>query len=501
MNKTLSNQLVKKIILTFLLLILVMGIGYIFLTYYFTTKYFEESSQRLNANVASHLIEEKFQNASPFLADGEINKPLFGDIMHDMMAVNRGIEVYLLGLDGAVRYSVVLDHERPEKAIPNVAIAPIEEFIQSGGNQFILGDDPLEPLQKKIFSAAKFDIDGNEGYIYVILASQEFEKITSGLIGSYFLRLGFFASLATLLFTALLGTLVIWYLTKNLREVIRTVERFREGDMTARIENASDSDLSSLALTFNNMADTLVDNIEKLKSVESLRRELVSNVSHDLRTPLAIMQGYIETLQIKSASMSEQQRNEYLKIIQKSGVKLNGLIQQLFEYSKLEAKQIHPVKEPFQISELASDVYLNYQTLAKEKNITIELNAQKGLPLVFGDISLIERILQNLMDNAMKFTPENGKVTIFLDSDNQQVFIGIKDTGPGIPVDQQSFIFERFRKGGDHPKNAGAGLGLAIVKKIIELHESTIDIISKPNQGTTFRFFLPTWNEEMVYTS
>lgn len=497
-NNTISLKLIRKIILSFLLLIVLVGISYILMTFYLTSKYFEETSQKLNADLANHLIDEKFQNESPFLADDSINKALFGDIMHDMMAVNRSIEVYLLDLDGTVRYSVVLDHTDPKNPSTKVNTQPIKDFLSCGGNRYILGDDPRDTNKQKIFSAAPFSIEGNEGFIYIILASQKFEEITASLAGSYFLRLGLGASIATIIFSAILGIVVIWTLTKNLRQIIFAVKRFKEGDLNSRIENAENADLSILSETYNEMADTIVTNIDELKSVESLRRELIANVSHDLRTPLAIMQGYIETLQIKSKSISENDRDKYLHIIQKSTEKLSSLVSQLFEYSKLEAKQVEPKKEPFQISELANDVYNTYQKIAEQRNIQIKLKAAETLPLVFGDISLIERIIQNLMDNALKYSPENGEVIIEINATDNDVLISIHDNGPGIPEAEQLHIFERFKRSNMTQESpSGTGIGLAIVKKIIELHESTINVISRPNQGTTFQFNLPTYSESL----
>ena len=492
-NKALSNKLISKIMITFLLLIILMGTGYILITYYFTNKFFEETSQKLNAEVATHVIDEKFQNASPFLKDGSVNKELFGDLMHDMMAVNRGIEVYLVSTSGEILYSVVLDHERSDKPPAEIDVQPLDDFIESNGSKYVLGDDPRNPETKKIFSADKFAIDGREGYVYVILASQKFEEATQSLLGSYFLRLGFGASLVTLIFAGLIGIIAIWFITKNLREITETVRRFKEGDLSARVQNASEKDLSILSETFNDMADTIVTNIDELKSVEKLRRELIANVSHDLRTPLAITRGYIETLQIKKGDLSESETDKYLGIVHNSIEKLSRLIDQLFEYSKLEAKQIVPQKEPFAIRDLVQDVFENYQQLAQQKEIKLELKCDTNLPLVFADVGLVERVLQNLIDNALKFTPHSGTITIEMKASDKNVSVSVKDTGYGIPESEIGEIFERYKQAKAEPKKTkeGAGLGLAIAKKIVELHDSAIQVISKPNLGTTFRFQLP----------
>ncbi|MEN7550534.1 HAMP domain-containing sensor histidine kinase [Rapidithrix thailandica] len=498
---SITNRLLIKLSVIFLMLIVLVGIAYMLITVYFSNKYYNETTQQLNAEVASHLINEKFQNASPFLEDGSVNKPLFGDIMHDMMAVNRGIEVYLLDKEGVVLYSVVLSHDGPDDPLAKVDLAPVRSFIQNDGKSYVLGDNPRKPEEKTIFSAAHFTDQGQEGYIYIVLASKEFENVTKSLLASYYIRLGLGASLLTVLFAGGIGLLAIWYLTKNLREIIFAVQRFKEGDLTSRIPNAAQTDLSVLATTYNEMADTIVRNIEQLQSVDKLRKELIANVSHDLRTPLAIMQGYIETLQIKGEQLHKQEKEKYLQIIRGSAEKLARLVSQLFEYSKLEAKQIEPQKEPFQITELALDNYYKYQVLAKNKGVRLELDVKDKTPLVFADIGLVDRVIQNLMDNALKFTPEGGTVTLQIKPTKSTIEIIVKDTGPGIPEVEQSYIFERYRKSSPTKEiNSGAGLGLAIVKKILEIHDSTIKVISAPEQGTAFTFWLPVYEEDVSLT-
>ena len=300
----------------------------------------------------------------------------------------------------------------------------------------------------------------------------------------------------TLIGALLIGLLAIWFITRNLQRLIETVRRFKEGDYQARMATSGTDDLAGLANNFNDMADTIVANIDELKSVETLRRELIANVSHDLRTPLAIMQGYVETLLLKEDEVKPEDRKKYLKTIHDSGDKLSRLIAQLFEYSKLEANQIQPEKEPFFIAELAQDIFQKYQLLAKDKGITMHLNANSDLPMVFADIGLVERVIQNLMDNALKFTPEGGEVTIELTGMDKSVEVKIADTGPGISSKEQAVIFERYRKvGKEEGKSKGAGLGLAIVKKILELHNATIKVQSKLNEGTTFMFQLPSYVE------
>ena len=288
--------------------------------------------------------------------------------------------------------------------------------------------------------------------------------------------------------------LALWYLTRNLRTVTETVSRFSEGDYTARIPLQSSGDFRQLTDTFNDMADQIQANIEELKSVENPRRELIANVSHDLRTPLAIMQGFVETLLMKNEELPPEERAQHLKTVLNSSEKLSGLIGQLFEYSKLEAAQIEPHKEAFQLGELAQDVVHKFGMLADEKKIKLKLEVPENLPLIFADLGLVERVLNNLMDNALKFTPEGGQVSLHMTASKDSVEVRVADTGPGIPEAEQPFIFDRYKKayrtsGGG--ANQGAGLGLAIVKKILELHNQGIRVQSQLKEGTAFVFQLP----------
>ena len=241
------------------------------------------------------------------------------------------------------------------------------------------------------------------------------------------------------------------------------------------------------------MADSIVGNIENLKSMETLRRELVGNVSHDLRTPLAVIHGYVETLMIKQKSLSEDEREKYLGIILASTEKLRKLVNELFELSKLEARQVIPNREPFFIEELIQDICRKFELLARDKNIEIKAVTTSRQSLVFGDVGMIERVLQNLIDNALKFTPDGGTIRVEVDGEDENVVIKVSDTGRGIPEDQIPYIFDRYHIGDKRISldQNNTGLGLAIVKKILEIHNSTISLKSRLDKGTTFSFQLP----------
>ena len=480
-----NNKLFWKLSLVFLFIIIAIGSLYIYLTATTSRTYFDEANQKLNRNIASHTVQE----VAPKI-DGTVDTNAIQEIMHSMMVINPSVEVYLLDMEGnIVTYVAPYKKVKLEK----ISLDPVYEFLASEDNRIIKGDDPRNPGQKKVFSAAAIEEDGvKQGFVYVILASEEQTSVLSTLIGSYVLKLGSRTFLISLSIALILGILAFLYLTRNLRKIMQTVRRFKEGDMTARVP-AIDADFSELGGTFNEMADQIVGNINELKSVEKLRRELIANVSHDLRTPLSVISGYVETLAMKK-DLSKEERERFIAVVHASTENLSTLIDQLFEYSKLEAQEISPEKEPFHLSDLVQDIIQKFEVIAREKNMDIEMDAAKEMPMVFADIGLVERAISNIVDNALKYGKPKGKVRIQLKPNPDDVRITISDDGPGIPEQEQSYIFERYRRFDRTKTNRkGAGLGLAIVKKILEIHNQSIKVLSESGKGASFIFNLPAY--------
>jgi signal transduction histidine kinase len=480
------KSLYWRISLTFILVLLLVGVSYIFITAQNAQRYFQETTQRLNADISSYLIKE----VNPF-KDGKVNEEALGTIMHSMMAVNPGIEVYLLSPDGEILSYVVLDQLVKLKAVD---LAPIQDFVDSKGDKFILGDDPRNPGSKSVFSASPvYEEDRLLGYVYITLESEKFASISSSLLGSYWLRLTFSSILITLILGLLIGLGLISWLTRHLRKVVRAVEEFKDGNLQSRVpQSSSDSDLALLGKTFNDMADTILKNIEELKNVDSLRRELIANVSHDLRNPLAIINGYVETLQIKDEKITPEEKRKYYKIILDSVDKLTKLVGDLFDLSKLESGQM-PVKfERLRIQELIHDSSLKYELLAGSKDIQITSSICPNLPAVEVDLYLIDRVIQNLLDNAVKYTPQNGEIELEACTTPGGVLIRVKNSGQGIPKEDIDQIFDRYYKvDKDFKGIEGSGLGLAIVRKILEIHGTQIQLSSDSETYTEFQFVLP----------
>jgi len=224
------------------------------------------------------------------------------------------------------------------------------------------------------------------------------------------------------------------------------------------------------------------------QEIEAMRKELLANVSHDLRTPLASIQGYVETLLLKNGQIAESERRQYLETTLKSTEKLRTLVDELFELSRLESKERKLQLEVFNWKELTHDVVNHFKVHAADKNITIHLEMEDNVPSVKADIALIDRVMQNLLGNAINYCDSSDEIFIRLKTKGQSVQFEIEDTGPGIPQTELSHLFDRFRRG--KTLRSGTGLGLAIVKSALELHGSQCLVESAEGKGTTFRFSL-----------
>ena len=486
MKNKIFNSLYWKISIVFFVLLTIVGLMYIYITIDYSNKYIDEVNQRLNHNTAKNIVE----HSTPFY-NGKVIQPALEEMFHHVMAINPSLEVYLLDTTGKI---IAWFPPGKKISLEIVNMEPVFQFIGDTLVKCIKGDDPLNPGVQKVFSASPLTMNNMlYAYIYVVLAGQEYHAASDFLFGNYIMQVGSRTMLITLVVTLLVGLLIIRVITNNYSKIISVMQKFRQGDLTARVKVQSTGDEKQLAEMFNEMADILNTNIEKLKQVENLRRELIANVSHDLRTPIAIIRGYVETLQIKEETITAEERKRYINTVRESAEKLEKLVNELFELSKLEANQVKAKKEPFIISELVSDISNKYQLIAKTKNITIDTVLSKELPPVFADISLIERVMQNLIDNAMKYTPEGGKIIIkTLKNSDGNVEVTVSDNGMGIPENEREQIFERYYKANNFTdlKNS-TGLGLAIAKKILDLHNSTLDLISKENFGSSFIFRLP----------
>lgn len=451
--------------------------------------YQEEVSQKLNRGIAEHIVEE-----TNLLKDQNINHEELKHLFHQIMVLNPSIELYLLDTDGKI-----MEYFAPTGTVKlkQVGLNPIKKFMDGQFTFPLMGDDPRGQDRQKVFSVAPIKNNGQiSGYLYIILGGEKVDNVMQLVAGSYILKLSLYVLLAGLLFSLLTGFSFFKWLTNRLKSLSVSMDAFKSGisfeSLPALQYKHNGDEIDELTHSFYDMADTIQHQVERLKSTDNLRRELVANVSHDLRTPLATLQGYIEMLSIKEDKFSVEERQHHLGTALKHCSHLNKLVEQLFDLAKFDAKEIQPVNEPFNLSELVQDILQKFQLTASEREIILSANIQNTLPLVNADISLIERALGNLIDNALRHTPKGGNISIVLIPDGGQVTIEINDTGYGIPENDLPYIFDRFyQQEKSRSKQNRSGLGLAIVKRIVELHDSQINVISNLNRGSSFSFRLP----------
>jgi signal transduction histidine kinase len=306
---------------------------------------------------------------------------------------------------------------------------------------------------------------------------------------------------AGLLFALITGLILFALLTGRLKRLAKVMDDFKRVGAAKHIGyrikqgKRSADEIDRLGSTFKEMAKRIENQMEELKQSDELRRELIANVSHDLRTPLATLQGYIETLLIKGSQYTEEERQGYLETAIGHCQRLSKLVSELLELAKLDSSEMRVNFEPFSLPELVQDVVQKFKLRAEEKHIEIISNLEDELPFVNADIALVERALENLIENAIRFTPIDGTITIKL-ALKKDILAQISDTGPGIPKEELPHIFKRFyhadrsRKGTE----GHSGLGLAITQKIIELHQGSIHVTSSPGAGTSFTFSLPVFH-------
>lgn len=487
MRHTLSGRLALLLFCTLVASL----VGYGVLTFRGSQAHLNEANQKLNRDLARYLVE-----ANKLAKGDEVNRRALSKLFANLMSVNPNIEIYLLDDDGTILTYSAAD-ERVKRR--TVELQPVREFL-SGGSPFpLMGDDPRDLSRLKVFSAAPIPLHGTpEAYLYVVLGGEEYESIADMLAESRLLRTRLFA---VVLAAALLVAwfLLFWSITHRLRKLTGRVEQFRRSTLALPAQDsqatpAVGDEIDQLDVTFAQMAQRITQQVEDLRETDQLRRELIANVSHDLRTPLTALHGYLETLLIKGAELSPAQQREYLETAARSSQRLGKLVSELFELAKLESRAAPLELEGFLLADLLHDVAEEFQLVAQNVGVGLKTRISDNLGAVSGDIAMIERVLQNLLQNAIQHTPVGGEVTLEAVRTPSSAQVSVRDSGHGIPAEDLPHIFNRFYKGriGAVGNVHGAGLGLAIVKRILELHQTIISAESSVDVGTTMTFYLPT---------
>lgn len=484
--RTAFRSLFWRIALLFFVVFILVGILYVYLFLFTAEMYVQETDQRMNRQLAPR-VASRFQDLiEPEIRRGEINA-----LFRDLQVLHPGVEPYLIDTTGAI-ITTPLGHTPPTFMVD---LLPVRSFLAGDGSTMHLGDDPCGLTESKVFTAASvLRSDGTPlGYLYIVLHGQEYESLTSRLFDSYILTLGSRSLAITLLGAIAISLIILAFLLSRLRRLTASVRAFGAGDYSTRAGVRSSDEIGELANTFNTMASTIERSIEDLKMSDVRRREFFANISHDLKTPLTSIRGFVETLLLKRDDLPAGQREQYLQTILTRTERLTTMVSQILELSRLEARETALVFEQIDLKDTLSDLFLELSPIAEKAGVTLTSRVPDDLPPLSGDLKLVERALRNLLDNAVRHTPEGGEVSVVVEGQKGTTVISVKDTGEGIDAAHLSHVFDRFYRGDKSRvgQSARTGLGLPITKQIVEMHNGSIQVSSSPEAGTTFTLAFP----------
>jgi two-component system, OmpR family, sensor kinase len=440
-----------------------------------SARYADEVQQRLNADVARYVVEEL-----PLFEGAAVNEAALAELARRVMTVNPSAEVYLLDPAGRISATLV---PRERIVADVVDIRPLEAFLGGERNRPIYGSDPTNRDARRVFSAARLPAsEARAGYLYVVLGGEPAQSVAAGVRRSYVLRAAVLAVLIPLGAVLLLAAGLFWVLTRRLRALDARMQQWMTRLPIAVRDDAQglthSDEIDALHTSFERMARTIERQLEELRTSDALRRELVAHVSHDLRTPLAALRGYLETVRMKGDSLPVTSQKEYLDVAVRHAEQLGHLIEALFELAKLESGGASLAREPFALAELLHDIAARYRLQAQKGGVTLRALTSPNAALAIGDIALVERAIANLLDNALRHTPQGGFIRMEMWSEPRQMRVRISDTGSGMASAEED------------PPARGGGLGLTIVKRIFELHGQSFRILSGPGAGTSVEFTL-----------
>lgn len=486
---SLPRTLFGRLLLVFLLFGIVMTAALLYVLSVSHEQFHLEFDQTINRKLAQEYVAADF-----FLTDRPLDAMTLHEGIGNLAAANPAIDVYLLDRQGRIVASSV---PKTEWRRNTVDIEPIKEFM-AGRPAPIMGDDPRQPAGRTVFSAATFHVRDCPGdYLYLVLGRAEDAPGAARLRNAFAIREGAGIIVLAAVLAVALSLLVLRLLTRRLGVLDQTMSRFER--LTARssqpAERGRDGDeIDRLEALFKDLAARIEAQMAQLQSVDSARREMLANLSHDLRTPITTLLAHLESLQMEEAPLDEQERREYIEVSMRQGRRIAQLIEQLLEAAKLEAGQVSARPEAFPIGELLHDVVQKFALTARGRGISLSASVQPEGLRVNADIALLERVFDNLIENALRHTPDGGHVTVSARRAGGRARLSVSDSGAGMTAEEAARAFDRFYRGDPGRSTAAgqAGLGLAIVKSILDLHGATISVDSSPGHGASFRFDLDT---------
>lgn len=316
------------------------------------------------------------------------------------------------------------------------------------------------------------------GYVIIHLPISQIQASQTGILNILYISSGIIFALSLIIL--LVFTKTVYF---PLKKITEAANHYAEGNLKYKIELHPHDEMGYLAATLNYMSD-------ELDKMEEYQRTFIANVSHDFRSPLTSIKGYLEA--ILDGTIPEEMYEKYINRVITETERLNKLTQGMLTLNSLDSKG-YLSRTNFDINRVIKDTAASFEGTCETKNIMLDLTFADSIQMVYADLGKMQQVLYNLIDNAIKFSHQNSIIYIQSSIKNEKVFVSVKDTGIGIPKHNIKKIWERFYKSdlsrGKDKK--GTGLGLAIVREIVQSHGETIDVISTEGVGTEFIFTLP----------
>ena len=449
--------------------------------------------QNLHLALAEHLVQD-----NPLIKEGVYDYAALENLFHTLMLLGPAFEFYFVDENGKI---LTYSAEPGKVKRTHINLAPLKKLINNPAAAPIYGDDPRNKAQQKIFSVAPvFNNDKLQGYLYVIIGGEAYDTSLNTIKNNDKLWLAALWLGAALAFLLIAMLILLRFFTNPIQRLARDVSNIEAANYSltdTKLSNYStqkSNEVHSLGRNIQAMVTRIDEQFKALEQSDKQRKELLTHLSHDLRTPLASLQGFLEVLNQSGSQLSAQEQREYLHVSLNNCAQLKQLIEQIFELAHLENGEISIHKETFNLGELIYDCIAKFSLTAEKKglNLTVE-PAICDFPVV-ADIAKLERVLSNLIDNAIRHTPKGGSIAVNVKRiDEKQLFVQVSDTGVGIKHDELNAIFNPHYQA-SNSNNEGrqqGGLGLAICKGLLKLMDSEINVQSELGKGTMFSFNLP----------
>ncbi|MEC1721982.1 sensor histidine kinase [Schinkia azotoformans] len=478
MKKTLFSKLLKTYVLITLLSITV---AILFFYLFFKSYYFNEKEHQLITQG-----EKMAGLLSPHLKNSQLKESI--QIIDHYNLVNTS-RMWIVNKDGK------LISELEDQSITNHLQPKTDQLERALNGEIITSHGFVKYIDDPVLSVAVPILAGRE-VIGVIFVCNPLSDITASVIEA--LKIVIFAGITSLIIVAFVSYFISQSITRPINEITKASLEMMKGNFTHQPKVHSADEIGKLALTFNNMRQTLDKTLQdleneknKMVAMERMQREFVANASHELRTPLTSVRGYLEGM-LDGVINSKEQDHKYLRIILKETIRLHRLVNSLLDLSRIESGQIKVNKREIPLPEVINLSVEKLMPLAQDQFINLETDLPSQLPNVIGDEDLIEQVLINYITNAIRFTPEDGTITVKAVPHENEVHVHVSDTGVGIYPEELKHIWKRFYKvDKDRPlSKEGAGLGLSLVQEIMNRLEGKAWAKSTVNEGSTFSFSL-----------